>query len=274
MQGIDRFIPTDLKASYINSLLKVGFDTLDFGSFVSPKAVPQMADTAEVFSALDKGSSLTKLLAIVANVRGAQDALLFEGITYLGYPFSVSETFQLRNTGKGTLDSFDIVKEIQKLCIDQNKKLVIYISMAFGNPYADPWDAGIVEEWVEKFVEQGIDIISLADTTSHASPEEIYYLYETLIPRYKQVEFGAHFHSHPQDRMLKIDAAYRSGCRRFDTAIGGFGGCPFARSDLVGNIATESLLLYCEQHGIDVLINDEYLEEAINISHKVFEYQV
>ncbi len=273
MQGIRTFIPTQLKATYINSLLNVGFDTLDFGSFVSHKAVPQMADTAEVLTLVNSSESPTKLLVIVANIRGAQEALMFDEIAYLGYPFSISETFQLRNTGKGTLESFEIVREIQKLCTEKNKRLVIYLSMAFGNPYGDHWDKHLVDDWAAKMVEMGIKVISLADTTSQAKSEDIEYVFDRLISNFPQTEFGAHFHSHVEDQWTKIHAAYENGCRRFDTAIGGWGGCPFAKDELVGNIATENLLSYCEQHGINVLINREIFNQSIDISHSVFEYQ-
>lgn len=244
MQGLKTFIDTDVKINYINDLLSVGFDTLDFGSFVSPKAIPQMRDTVEVLNGLDLSNTTTKLLAIVANYRGAADACQFDAIKYLGYPFSISETFQIRNTNATISESLDRVKEIQDLCLKHNKELVIYISMGFGNPYGDPWNVEIVQKWVDEMVKMGIGIISLADTIGVSNPDNITYLFSNLIPKYPQIEFGAHLHTEPKSWREKIDAAYISGCRRFDAAMRGYGGCPMAKDDLTGNMPTENLLSY------------------------------
>ncbi len=244
MQGLKEFIPTEVKIEYLNMLLKVGFDTLDFGSFVSPKAIPQMRDTVEVLSKLDLDTTNTKLLAIVANLRGATEACEHEAIRYLGYPFSISETFQIRNTNATMEESLERVKEMQELCLAKNKELVIYISMGFGNPYGDPWNVDIVQRWVDEMVKLDINIISLADTIGVSNPDSITYLFSNLIPKYPQIEFGAHLHTEPRSWREKIDAAYRSGCRRFDAAMRGYGGCPMAKDDLTGNMPTENLLTY------------------------------
>ena len=233
MQGIHEFIPTQKKIEYINSLLKVGFDTIDFGSFVSPKAIPQLRDTAEVLNNLDLSSTKSKLLAIVANTRGAEDAVGFDEIQYLGFPFSISETFQLRNTNATIQEALIRVEEIQNLCIRNRKELVIYISMAFGNPYGDEWSSDVVIQWTTKLNQLGIKTIALADTVGVSNPESIIYLFSKLIPRFTDVEFGAHLHSTPQTRNEKIKAAFDSGCRSFDVAVHGFGGCPMANDDLV-----------------------------------------
>ncbi|MBX7241508.1 MAG: hydroxymethylglutaryl-CoA lyase [Bacteroidia bacterium] len=250
IQGFPRPIGTEEKIQYLNQLLKVGFDTLDFGSFVSPKAIPQMADTAEVLSHLDWQNSGTKLLAIIANLRGAEEACQHQGVRYLGYPFSVSETFQLRNTQKTIADSMKLIEEMQALCQDKGKELVVYISMGFGNPYGDEWSAGIVGEWVEKIANAGVRILSLADTVGSADEATIAQLYSWLIPAFPEVEFGAHFHAHPMESKKKLQAAYDHGCRRFDSAMNGIGGCPFAKDDLVGNIATEKVLEFCAENEI------------------------
>lgn len=244
MQGIKDFIPTEVKIDYLNMLLKVGFDTLDFGSFVSPKAIPQMRDTVEVLQNLDLANTSTKLLAIVANLRGATEACEHEAIRYLGYPFSISETFQIRNTNATIEESLERVKEIQDLCLKHNKELVIYISMGFGNPYGDPWNVEIVQKWVDEMVKMDIGIISLADTIGVSNPDNITYLFSNLIPKYPNIEFGAHLHTEPRSWREKVDAAYRSGCRRFDAAMRGYGGCPMAKDDLTGNMPTESLMAY------------------------------
>ncbi|MBI1183690.1 hydroxymethylglutaryl-CoA lyase [bacterium] len=270
MQGIHEFIPTELKARYINTLIKVGFDTIDFGSFVSPKAIPQLKDTAAVLNKLELND--TKLLAIVANERGAQDASNFEEIEYLGYPFSISETFQKRNTNRGIDAAWNDVQKIQNTCLTHKKQLVVYFSMGFGNPYNDEWNVGIVEKWAEKFNEIGVKIISLADTVGAAQPDDIAYLFTELSAKYPQIEFGAHFHSRPLKWKEKIDAAYQSGCRRFDSTIKGIGGCPFAKDELVGNIATENLLMYLNNHDQPTGINAEAFGEAVLISTKVFSY--
>lgn len=270
MQGIIEFIPTDLKIKYHNALLQVGFDTLDFGSFVSPKAIPQLADTAAVLEGLDLRNTATKLLAIVANLRGAEDAAKFPQIQYLGYPFSISETFQMRNTRKTIAESMDLVKEMQELVTRSGQELVIYISMGFGNPYGDVWSPEIAEQWVEAIAQEGVKIISLADTVGTADSEAIRPLFETLIPRFSKVEFGAHFHAAPENRKRKIDAAWQAGCRRFDSALQGFGGCPMAEDDLVGNIATETLLEYLHEHSITHGLNLDKFREAMIVSNAVF----
>lgn len=244
MQGLHDFIDTEVKVAYINALLRVGFHTLDFGSFVSPKAIPQMRDTAEVLSKLDLTGVTTKLLAIIANERGAQDACAFEEISYLGYPFSVSETFQMRNTNATIADSLERVKAIQNLCVKHQKQLVVYVSMGFGNPYGDEWNVEIVQKWVDILADLDIKIISLSDTIGVADEKTITYLFKNLIPPYPDVEFGAHFHTRPDEWQEKVSAAHRHGCRRFDGAIKGYGGCPMAKDDLTGNMPTENLLSY------------------------------
>lgn len=255
MQGMHHFIDTDKKAAYINQLLRVGFDTIDFGSFVSPKAIPQMRDTAEVLAKLDLSSTSSKLLAIVANERGARDACQFPEIQYLGYPFSISETFQLRNTNATIAESIERTEAIQELCTAHGKEMVLYISMGFGNPYGDPWNVETVNKWVNALVPLGIRIFSLSDTIGCSNPENISYLFSSLIPAYPNIEFGAHLHTLPATWHEKIEAAWESGCRRFDGALRGFGGCPMAKDDLTGNMATENLIDYfesVEQHlGID-----------------------
>lgn len=270
MQGIHDFIPTDLKIRYLNALMAVGYDTLDFGSFVSPKAIPQLADTERVLASMDLESSATELLAIVANLRGAQTAAQYREIKYLGYPFSISETFQVRNTQKTISESLDLVKEIQDLVARTKQQLVIYISMGFGNPYGDPWSPDIVEEWVSEMVSLGIRTISLADTVGTANPDTIGPLFEKLIPLYPHVEFGAHFHAAPQDRTPKLEAAWNAGCRRFDSAVKGYGGCPFAEDELVGNIATESLLDFLHGQGVQDGLNKRAFAEAMKMSSEVF----
>ncbi len=251
MQGFVHFIPTKTKIAYINQLLKVGFDTIDFGSFVSPKAIPQMQDTAEVLNSLDLSTSTSQLLAIIANSRGAQQAVQFEQIAYLGFPFSVSETFQLRNTNSTISASLDSVKQIQELCETHNKKLVLYLSMAFGNPYGDVWNVEIVEHWTAEMDKLGVKIISLSDTIGVADPGSISYLFNGLIPAFPHIEFGAHLHTQPHNWKEKIHAAYSSGCRRFDGAIKGFGGCPMAADELTGNMPTEHIISYLDEHGVN-----------------------
>ena len=270
MQGITHPIATRLKIDYINQLLQVGFHTIDFGSFVSPKAIPQMADTAQVLAGLDIPADGSKLLAIVANMRGAIAACSHPEITYLGYPFSISESFQLRNTRKTIAESLILVDEMQALCQQHNKELLVYISMAFGNPYGDPWNIAIVEQWVTEMAKRGIGILSLADTVGTADEASIRSLFSDLIPRFPDITFGAHFHASPQDRIKKIDAAYTSGCRRFDSAMMGFGGCPFAEDELVGNIATETLLAYFQEKNIGVNIKSEFLRNAAELAPQIF----
>ena len=270
MQGMKDFIPTQAKIQYINQLLKVGFDTIDFGSFVSPKAVPQMADTRDVLVGLELGNTHTKLLAIVANQRGVEEALLFEEIDYLGYPFSISETFQLRNTRKSIADSLELVKETQEMCVAHGKELVIYISMGFGNPYGDPWSPEIAEKWVEKMAELGIKTIALADTIGIAGPQVIRSLFTNLVPRFPDIEIGAHFHSLPQTRTEKLQAAWESGCRRFDSAMLGFGGCPFAKDELTGNIATETLVEFAHEKGIETRLEQDAFAAASQAALSIF----
>ena len=270
MQGILSFIPTELKTRYLNALLKVGFEILDFGSFVSPKAVPQLADTAQVLAGLELSESKTKLLSIIVNQRGAEEACKHEDVHYLGYPFSISETFQMRNSRKTIAESVELAREIKRLGDEHGKETLVYISMAFGNPYGDPWSPQIAEEWVEKMVEMGIKNISMADTVGGANDESISGLFGTLIPRFPDTIISAHFHSHPDKRKEKIQAAWDQGCRRFDTALNGYGGCPFAEDELVGNIATESLLEFFAEKGIDPGLNIEALGEAMKIATEVF----
>lgn len=270
MQGIKAWIPSELKTRYLQALLAVGFDRLDFGSFVSPKAIPQLKDTAEVLAGLDTSKSNTDLLAIVVNLRGAQDAARFKEVKYLGYPFSISETFEQRNTNKSIAQSLDIVKQIQELCVREGKELLLYLSMAFGNPYGDPWNVEVVEEWAEQMSTLGIQHLSLADTAGSADPASIQYLYSNLIPRFPDLDWGAHFHSHPEKRQEKLQAAWDHGCRRFDSAMMGFGGCPFAHDELVGNIATESVLSFSESQSIDLGLNMEAFSEAQTIAREVF----
>lgn len=270
MQGIKQFIPTDLKAEYLNQLLKVGFDTIDFGSFVSPKAIPQLQDTAEVLKQLDLSETNSKLLAIIANTRGAEDACKFDEINYLGFPFSISETFQQRNTNSSIAESLVRVEEIQNLCIQHKKEMVVYISMAFGNPYGDIWNSDIVINWTKKLADMGIKTIALADTIGCSTPENITYLFSNLIPEFKNVQIGAHLHSTKLKAMEKIEAAYKSGCRSFDVAIHGFGGCPMAADDLTGNMATEDLELYANNNSIPLSLNTSELLKSYELSWKVF----
>lgn len=270
MQGLHDFIDTSEKARYINQLLKVGYDVIDFGSFVSPKAIPQMRDTAEVLSKLDLDNTDTELLAIVANLRGADDAVCHPEIDFLGYPFSISETFQMRNTNSTIAESLERVKQIQEVCVCNDKKLVIYISMGFGNPYGDEWNVEIVQKWVEHLSEMDIKIMALSDTIGVATPESIEYLFRDLIDPYPHIEFGAHLHTQPHNWYDRIDAAYRSGCRRFDSAIKGFGGCPMAKDDLTGNMATENLLRYFDKNEIDVNVDMKAFSESMRIAMEVF----
>jgi hydroxymethylglutaryl-CoA lyase len=270
MQGMHTFIPTEVKAKYVNQLLKVGFDTIDFGSFVSPKAIPQMRDTAEVLAKLDISSTTSKLLAIVANKRGAEDAVQFDEIAYLGYPFSISETFQLRNTNATISESLDRVKDIQEVCTGRNKKLVIYISMGFGNPYGDPWNVEIAQKWVDELAHLGIRIMALSDTIGVSNPESISYLFSNLIPPYPDVEFGAHLHTTPTTWREKVEAAYQNGCKRFDAAIKGYGGCPMAKDDLTGNMPTENLIYYFDEVGEDLWIDQNAFLMALGMVSEVF----
>lgn len=269
MQGIKQFIPTDRKVQYIQALLRVGFDTIDFGSFVSPKAIPQMSDTAQVLSLLDLSQTNSKLLAIVANLRGAEDACNYSKIDYLGYPFSISENFQMRNTHKTISQSVDILKAILNVANKHSKEVVVYISMGFGNPYGDPWNAEIVSNWTERLHKMGVRILSLSDTIGSSDPETIAYLFSNLIPAYPHIEFGAHLHTNPRTWFEKIDAAYNSGCKRFDGAIQGFGGCPMARDELTGNMPTEKLFSYFTAKKAHDL-NAMSFESAYNEASKIF----
>ena len=270
MQGIKSFIPTEKKAEYINMLLKVGFHTIDFGSFVSPKAIPQMRDTAAVLSKLNLDDTSSKLLAIVANSRGAEEASSFDEIQYLGYPFSVSETFQQRNTNRSIEDSLVLVEEMQNLCVSRNKNLVVYLSMAFGNPYGEAWDVDIVAKWSEVLANMGVKILALSDTIGVSSKEIITPLFSQLIPEFKEVTFGAHLHTTSQTWKDKVLAAYRAGCTRFDTAIQGFGGCPMAKDDLTGNMPTEKLLSFLNEQKEDAGLNALAFESSYNKAKEIF----
>jgi hydroxymethylglutaryl-CoA lyase len=270
MQGWKNLISTEKKIRYINSLLKVGFDTIDFGSFVSPKAIPQMADTKEVIGHLQFEVSRTKLLAIIANLRGAREAAVFDQITYLGFPFSVSETFQQRNTNSSIEESLKRVEEIQNLCVNKNKKLVIYISMAFGNPYGDLYDEDIVFNWVEKLVELDIQTISLADTVGVATAEQVYDMSGYLVESLPSTEIGVHLHSTFENWQEKLDAAAKAGSKRFDGALKGIGGCPMANDELVGNMNTEWIIDYFETKGVDPAINKSALFDSLAIAEEIF----
>ena len=270
MQGIKIFIPTDLKVKYIQSLLRVGFDTLDFGSFVSPKAIPQMRDTKAVLDKLDLSSTSTKLLSIVANLRGAEMACSINSIDYLGFPFSISENFQMRNTHKTISESEIVLKDILDITQKKNKKLVVYMSMAFGNPYGDPWDVDIVGEWSDRLHSMGVEILSLSDTIGSSKPESISYLFSNLIPKFPHVEFGAHLHTHPNSWYEKLNAAYKAGCYRFDGAIQGFGGCPMASDSLTGNMPTEKIISYFNSEKIKTNLNVLAFESAHNEASKLF----
>jgi len=268
MQGIKDFIPTKSKAKYIQSLLRVGFDTIDFGSFVSPKAIPQMADTAEVLEQLDLSATKSKLLAIVANTRGANDASQHKTIDYLGYPFSISENFQMRNTHKTIAQSIITLNEILEIASKTNKEVVVYISMGFGNPYGDPWNVDIVSKWTEQLSNMGVKILSLSDTIGSSDPESIHYLFSNLIPQYPDIVFGAHLHTTPTTWFEKVDAAYKAGCFRFDGAIQGFGGCPMAKDELTGNMPTEKLLSYFtskKNNNLNALSFESAFNEATTI---------
>lgn len=270
MQGIEDFIPTAMKVSYLNQLLKVGFDTLDFGSFVSPKAIPQMKDTAAVVDQLDLSNSKTKLLAIVANTRGAQEALAFDRIAYLGFPLSISETFQQRNTNKSIVEALNTLEEMQNLCLQKNKTLVTYISMGFGNPYNDPYDTELVAKFVDILSTLGVEIISLADTIGNAKPNQIESLFKSITKGYGKIEFGVHLHAKPDAVIENIEAAYNAGCRRFDGALKGYGGCPMAKDELIGNMPTESIVSYLVSKDEKLGINEAALQQALTMSSKVF----
>jgi hydroxymethylglutaryl-CoA lyase len=270
MQGIKEYIPAKNKAEYINALLGVGFDTIDFGSFVSPRAIPQMRDTAEVLSLLDLSESKSKLLSIVANTRGATQAAKFEEIDCLGFPFSISENFQMRNTHKTIEESVLVLDEILNIADRSNKEVVTYLSMGFGNPYGNPWNVDIVGEWTERLSKMGVKTLSLSDTIGCATPEIITYLYSNLISVYPEIEFGAHLHTTYETCMEKIDAAFKSGCKRFDGAIMGYGGCPMAKDELVGNMPTEKLLSYFTSQKASTNTKPMSFESAYNAAIKIF----
>ena len=271
MQGIKEFIPTDKKVEYINQILKVGFDTVDFGSFVNPKAIPQMADTSKVITQLDMSSTSSKLLSIIANKRGAEESAAFDEITYLGYPFSVSETFQLRNTNATVDESMIRVEEIQKICFAKNKKLVVYLSMGFGNPYGDAWSGELVANWCDRlYRELDVQIMAISDTIGVSNDKNIRELFSTLIPALPRVEFGAHLHTTPDTYAEKIKAAVESGCYRFDGAIKGYGGCPMAEDTLTGNMPTERMIDWFENNGYPTQLDKDAFAKAYEISNGVF----
>lgn len=271
MQGISEWIPTEAKVNYINQLLRVGFDTIDFGSFVSPKAIPQMRDTAEVLSKLDLSEAKSKLLAIVANSRGAQDAAKFGEIHYLGYPFSISETFQQRNTNASIEESLSRVGELADICVRNRKELVVYISMGFGNPYGDAWSPELAVQWCDRLHREfDVRILALSDTIGIATPDSISALFNTLIPSLPNVEFGAHLHSTPASCIEKLDAALQAGCRRFDGAIKGLGGCPMATDKLTGNMPTEMMIHHMHSIGIELEIDSKALIDSIGLADSVF----
>lgn len=270
MQGIGSWIPTSLKTEYLNALLGVGFDILDFGSFVSPKAVPQLRDTSEVLLGLDMTNTNTKLLAIIANYRGAKEVVKHPEIHFLGYPLSVSETFQQKNTGKSTAESIELVTDIQQLAADHGKELLIYFSMGFGNPYGDPYSESLIKAFTDQVVSLGVRHIRLADTVGNASPGQIRAIMEPLIASFPDTEIGAHFHAPPNSATSKIAEAWQAGCRMFDVALGGFGGCPFAKDELVGNLSTELLLEWASNNQIGHQLDISKLNEAQALVHDVF----
>jgi hydroxymethylglutaryl-CoA lyase len=270
MQGIKPFIPAERKVAYIQSLLRVGFDSIDFGSFVSPKAIPQMRDTEAVLAQLDLSQTTSKLLAIIANTKGAEIASRHNEIRYLGFPFSISENFQMRNTHKTIAESLVSLGEILEIADKSDKEVVAYLSMGFGNPYGDPWNVEIVGDWTEKLSNMGVKILSLSDTVGSSTPEVISYLFSNLIPQYPEIEFGAHLHTTPDKWFEKIDAAYHAGCRRYDGAIQGFGGCPMAKDDLTGNMPTEKLLSYFTANRENTNLNPLSFESGYNEASKLF----
>ncbi|MEX0811098.1 MAG: hydroxymethylglutaryl-CoA lyase [Chitinophagales bacterium] len=270
MQGLKEFIPTEKKIAYLQALLKVGYDTIDCGSFVSPKAIPQMADTAEVIRSLDLSETQTKLSVIVANKRGALEASEFPQVNCLGFPFSISETFQLRNTNSTIEKALDRVKAIREITARKNKEFVVYLSMAFGNPYNDPWSLDIIEHWISELSKLGIRHISLSDTIGVAGPDELTYCFEELCPVFEEIEFGAHLHTHPHNWRPKVEASFKNGCKRFDGAIRGFGGCPMAKDELVGNMPTENLIAYFEENNIPTGLDKAAFAEAQKMALEVF----
>ncbi|MCF8450182.1 MAG: hydroxymethylglutaryl-CoA lyase [Taibaiella sp.] len=270
MQGWGKHIPTSDKAAYLNQLLKVGFDVLDFGSFVSSKSIPQLADTKDVIPLLDMSATRTKLLAIIANTRGAEEAVQFDEISYLGFPLSVSETFQMRNTNKTIEQSLVQVAEIQRLCVQHQKELVVYISMGFGNPYGDVYNADVAIKKVGTLSQLGVKTIAMSDTIGVAKPDNITYIFNSLIPEFRDIQIGAHFHSTPDTWKEKMDAAYSAGCRRYDSALKGIGGCPMAEDELVGNMATEHIIDWCDTLNIPLQINRAAFDVAYNMAAGVF----
>ncbi len=271
MQGIEPFIPTEQKIRYLNKLLRVGFDTVDMGSFVSPKAIPQLRDTGEILEGLDLEGVTSDLLVIVANSRGAKDACQYEAIRYLGFPFSISETFQQKNTNASIEESLDRVQRIKDICDQHGKELVIYVSMAFGNPYGDPWSPELASKWTHELAETvGVKHIALADTIGSSTPESIGQLFSALIPAFPDVEIGAHLHTHPDTWREKVEAAWSNGCRRFDSALNGYGGCPMAEDDLVGNMATENVLTFLDEQGVDPEIDRDLLKAAMEEVGRTF----
>ena len=271
MQGLHDYLSVEDKVRYINAILKVGFDTIDAGSFVSPKAIPQLKDTAEVLSKLDMSSTKSKLLVITANKRGAEEAVQFDEVSYLGFPFSISETFQKRNINSTIEDSLRRLDNVQNLCVKNNKKLVTYFSMAFGNPYGDEWSPEIVANWVGKLIqESGVNVLSLSDTIGTSNPDSIKWLFEYVIPNFPEVEIGAHLHTTPDTWKEKIAAAIQSGCKRFDGAIKGFGGCPMATDDLTGNMATENIISYLNENNMDHGLNEKAFGDALMMSLEIF----
>ena len=270
MQGIKQFIPSKVKLDYLQSVLSVGFDVVDFGSFVSKRAIPQMSDSSYIIDNLDLSNTKSKLLAIVANKRGALEACSHSLLNFIGFPFSISEIFQMRNTNKTVNESFEELKSIKEIAENNNKKLVVYLSMGFGNPYGEPWNFQIVEEWIEKLNRLEIEIISLSDTIGTADPNDINKIFSNLIPKYMKIEFGAHFHTKPDEWFNKIDLAYNAGCRRFDGAIKGFGGCPMAKDELTGNLPTEKLLTFFNSKGLKTNINSLNFESCYNNTVNLF----
>ena len=270
MQGIKQWIPSEIKLDYLQSVLSVGFDVVDFGSFVSKRAIPQMSDSAYIIDQLDLSNTTSKLLAIVANERGALDACSHSSLSFLGFPFSISEIFQMRNTNKSINESFEELKKIKTISEKYSKNLVVYLSMGFGNPYGEPWNYEIVEKWIDKLSDLKIQVISLSDTIGTAVPDDIFRIFSNIIPRYTQVEFGAHFHTRPDDWFKKIDSAYRAGCKRFDGAIQGFGGCPMAKDELTGNLPTEKLISYFNTLNKKTSINSLNFESCYNHALRLF----
>ncbi len=271
MQGFEHFIPTHLKIDYLNALIKVGFDTIDCGSFVSPKAVPMLADTEEVLNGIYNIENKTKLLVIIANMRGAENAAKHQKISYWGYPFSISEQFQLRNTTHNISQSYTLLNNIQQLAISQNKQVLAYLSMGFGNPYKEDWSIPLALDWCKKIADLGIQHISLSDTIGVAKPQDIEALFTACNKALPHVEFGAHLHTRADNYLANITAAYNAGCRKFDTAIKGLGGCPFATDKLTGNLPTENLLAFLEDKNIETTINKSLFNDAFSLAQRVFQ---